>query len=429
MNRESLMALFTDSAWQEILEQLYGKEAVPVQKERYRALLDTFSTVFGEKTEGLQLFSSPGRTEIGGNHTDHNFGKVLTGSIDLDSIAVAAPTEDEFVYIYDVKYKEDFSIHSRDIEKRPGERGAISLIRGILRGFSERGLRIGGFKACVNSSVISAAGVSSSASFEMLICTILDDFYNESSVPKTVYAQIGQFAENTYWDKASGLLDQMACAVGGLTAIDFENPAIPQVRQIKKSFSDYGYGLVIVNTGKGHADLSEEYSLIPKEMKSVASFFGKTVCREISKELLLEHSKDLESAVGSRAILRALHFFEENDRVDREVDALENGRFDDFLKEITASGDSSWKWLQNCYCPGEIRHQEISYTLALTDLYIRDRGWKAACRVHGGGFAGVIMAILPEKEISEYMDFIRKAGKEPYKMNIRKIGAVNVLKM
>ena len=424
MKTEQWQAYMETKEWYTKLCDLYSEKNAEAQKQRYRDLSRSFSEIFGTEIEGIRAFSSPGRTEIGGNHTDHNYGKVLTGSIDLDTICFAAPTDDGVFRIHDVTYKEDFSLSIDDTDKRPGERGAIALVRGILKGFSDRGLRVGGLRACVTSSVISAAGVSSSASFEMLVCAILDHFHNNGSVPKSTYALIGQSAENVYWDKKSGLLDQTACAVGGLVTIDFENPIQPALRKLDKDFSDYGYSLVIVNTGGNHADLSEDYSAIPTEMKAVAACFGKSVLREITLEELMTQAASVRAQTGDRAVLRALHFLEENERVDREVAALDRNDFPAFLREITSSGDSSWKWLQNCYCPGEVKEQEIVYALALTDLYIRKKDIVGACRVHGGGFAGVIMAILPKETTADYMSFICNAGMTPYLMNVRKQGAV-----
>lgn len=426
MNYTELMSLFSRPEWKKALKKIYSDDAEALQKKRYEDVVKAFGSIFGEDVLDIQVFSSPGRTEIGGNHTDHNHGKVLTGSIDLDVIAVAAPANDGKIRIHDLKYNEDFVVDINETEKRAGEKGLLSLLRGILHAFSERGFEAGGFSACVHSNVIGGAGVSSSAALEMLICLILNDMYNHSKIPKSVWAQIGQYAENKYWDKQSGLLDQMACAIGGLVSIDFANPASPQIQQIKGRFSDYGYGLVIVNTGGNHADLSEEYSSIPHEMKSVAKYFEKSVCREITREKLLSDVKNISKKTGDRAVLRALHFFEENDRVQREVDALEKKDFAAFLSEVTASGDSSWKWLQNCYCPGLSFEQEIPLTLALTDLFIRKKGVKAALRVHGGGFAGVIMTILPDTIIDEYIKYINKAGKEAYRMNIREYGSIKV---
>ena len=428
MNIKELDTFMKTGSWNKILKELYGESATDEQKKRYTYVLQEYADFFGQEDSEIQVFSSPGRTEIGGNHTDHNLGKVLTGSVDFDCIAIAAPTNDGKITIHDLKYKEDFTISISDTAKQNDEHGAVSLIRGIIKGFEDRGLKAGGFRACIVSNVIAAAGVSSSASFEMLICAMMDDFYNQGTVPKTVYAQIGQFAENAYWDKQSGLLDQSACAIGGLISIDFEKPGEPIIQKINCDFSDYGYRLIIVNTGSGHADLSAEYSSIPIEMKSVAGFFGKATCREINLLQLIENITAIRKQCGDRAVMRALHFFEENDRVDREIKALENKDFEAFLTEVNASGDSSWKWLQNVYVSDAVMEQPIPISLALTELFIREKGIRAACRIHGGGFAGVIMAILPEDRISEYSDYMRRSGKEPYVMNVRRYGAVNVLK-
>ncbi len=373
----------------------------------------------------MTLFSSPGRTEISGNHTDHNHGKVLAGSINLDCVGVAAKNNSSKVHIISETFNQSFIIDLNDLSPSDKKAGTIDLVKGLLQGFKESGYEVGGFNAYITSNVISAAGVSSSASFEMLLCSILNTFFNEGRMDTVAYAHIGKYSENVYWDKASGLLDQMACAVGGLITIDFLEPASPVVEKIDFDFSSQNHSLIIVNTGKGHADLSADYSSVPIEMKKVAEFFGKEVCAEITEEEVIGHLAEVREYAGDRSVLRALHFFEENKRVEAEVKALKEGRFSDFLNNITASGNSSWKWLQNCFTNSAYQEQGITVALALTELFIAGKQ-RGACRVHGGGFAGVIMAMLPNDLVEEYVAYIEKALGEgnAYRMSIRPYGAI-----
>ena len=406
-----------------LMAALYGETAVEANIERYQNLVKSFQKKFAE--EDVTLFSSPGRTEISGNHTDHNHGKVLAGSINLDCVGVAAKNNSSKVHIISETFNQSFIIDLNDLSPSDKKAGTIDLVKGLLQGFKESGYEVGGFNAYITSNVISAAGVSSSASFEMLLCSILNTFFNEGRMDTVVYAHIGKYSENVYWDKASGLLDQMACAVGGLITIDFLEPASPVVEKIDFDFSSQNHSLIIVNTGKGHADLSADYSSVPIEMKKVAEFFGKEVCAEITEEEVIGHLAEVREYAGDRSVLRALHFFEENKRVEAEVKALKEGRFSDFLNNITASGNSSWKWLQNCFTNSAYQEQGITVALALTELFIAGKQ-RGACRVHGGGFAGVIMAMLPNDLVEEYVAYIEKALGEgnAYRMSIRPYGAI-----
>ena len=406
-----------------LMTALYGEAAVDANIERYQNLVKSFQKKFAE--EDVTLFSSPGRTEISGNHTDHNHGKVLAGSINLDCVGVAAKNNSSKVHIISETFNQSFIIDLNDLSPSDKKAGTIDLVKGLLQGFKESGYEVGGFNAYITSNVISAAGVSSSASFEMLLCSILNTFFNEGRMDTVAYAHIGKYSENVYWDKASGLLDQMACAVGGLITIDFLEPASPVVEKIDFDFSSQNHSLIIVNTGKGHADLSADYSSVPIEMKKVAEFFGKEVCAEITEEEVIGHLAEVREYAGDRSVLRALHFFEENKRVEAEVKALKEGRFSDFLNNITASGNSSWKWLQNCFTNSAYQEQGITVALALTELFIAGKQ-RGACRVHGGGFAGVIMAMLPNDLVEEYVAYIEKALGEgnAYRMNIRPYGAI-----
>ena len=378
------------------------------------------------KNTDMYLFTSAGRTEISGNHTDHNHGKVLAGSINLDCVAAAAANGTDEIHIISETYNQRFTIRLDDLSPSEKMAGTIDLTKGMLMGFQEMGYRIGGFDAFITSNVISAAGVSSSASYEMLICSMINTFFNGNKVDVVTYAHVGKYAENKYWNKASGLLDQMACAVGGMITIDFKDPLKPVVEKINYDFGAQDHSLIIVQTGKGHADLSAEYSSIPSDMKKVAAVFGKEVCADITEEEVIARVTEVKEKAGDRALLRALHFFEENKRVEKEVGALKEDRFEDFLELITESGNSSWKWLQNCYVPGS-EEQGITTALALTELFLKEKGC-GACRVHGGGFAGVIMAMIPNALADEYIAYIEKAMGQgsAYRMSIRPYGAVCV---
>lgn len=406
-----------------LMAELYGKNHVEENISRYQELVKGYENLFGD--QDVLLFTSPGRTEISGNHTDHNHGKVLAGSINLDCVGVAAKNNSKEVRIVSETYHQDFTIDLEDLTPSPKKTGTVDLTKGLLKGFLEAGHAIGGFNAYITSNVISAAGVSSSASYEMLLCAMINTFFNEGKLDAVDYAHIGKYSENHYWDKASGLLDQMACAVGGLITIDFKNPAVPAVEKISFDFAGAGHSLIIVQTGKGHADLSADYSSVPNEMKKVAQFFGKEVLADVEEADVIARINEIREFAGDRSVMRAFHFFEENKKVEAEVAALKAGNFHAFLENITASGNSSWKWLQNCYTTASVQEQGISIALALTEMFIAEKK-KGACRIHGGGFAGVIMAMLPNELVDEYISFIEKAMGEgsAYRMSIRPYGAI-----
>ncbi|MEF9955261.1 MAG: galactokinase family protein [Clostridium sp.] len=420
--QDTLHKLDTAEA-KKLMEELYGEMGIAENMNRYRQVVTGFEKTYGDGD--VQLFSSPGRTEISGNHTDHNHGKVLAGSINLDCIGAAAKNGTDTVRILSETFHQKFIISLKDLNPSKEMSGTIDLTKGLLQGFKERGYKIGGFDAYITSNVISAAGVSSSASYEMLICSILNTFFNGGGMDTVAYAHIGKYSENCFWNKASGLLDQMACAVGGLITIDFKKPEEPKVEKIDFDFGAMDHSLIIVNTGKGHADLSADYSSVPLEMKKVAAYFGKEVCAEIKESDVLDHLAEVRKAAGDRSVMRALHFFEENKRVEAEVAALKKGDFETFLSDVTASGNSSWKWLQNIYTTKDVQEQGISIALALTELFIAEKKC-GACRVHGGGFAGVIMAILPNHLVDEYVGYMEKELGEgnAYRMNIRPYGAI-----
>lgn len=420
--KDTLLKLDTAEA-EKLMTVLYGEAGAGENLERYRQAVRGFEKTYGE--QDILLFSSPGRTEVSGNHTDHNHGKVLAGSINLDCVGAAAMNGTDTVRILSETFNQKFIISLKDLKPSAQKSGTIDLTKGILQGFKEKGYEIGGFDAYITSNVISAAGVSSSASYEMLICSILNTFFNGGAMDVVTYSHIGKYAENVFWDKASGLLDQMACAVGGLITIDFKEPEKPVVEKVDFDFGAQDHSLIIVNTGKGHADLSADYSSVPSEMKKVAAYFSKEVCAEITEQQVLDNLAAVRAAAGDRAVMRALHFFEENKRVETMVAALRSGDFDTFLKGVTASGNSSWKWLQNVYTTKDVQEQGISIALALTELFIEEKK-RGACRIHGGGFAGVIMVMLPNDLVDEYVEYIENAIGEgnAYRMNIRPYGAI-----
>jgi len=387
-------------------EEIYGnnKKILDYQKQRYAALVEEFISGFGKKK--LRFFSSPGRIEIGGNHTDHNNGKVIAASINLDTIAAVSPVDEKRITVYSEGYENSFEVDLNNLEKQAEETGTTNaLIRGIAFKFNELNYNIGGFEAVIKSDVLPGSGLSSSASVEVLIANILNELFNGGRINGVEIARISQFAENEFFGKPCGLMDQMACALGGIIAIDFENPARPVFEKVNFDFANNGYNVIIVNTGGSHADLTDEYSSIPEEMKAVAKYFGKNVCRELSMELILSGIKRLREKTGDRAVLRAIHFLTENQRVEKELSALKENNLKKFFSLVNSSGNSSFKYLQNVYSNVNINEQPLSLALALTENYLEETG-DGACRVHGGGFAGTILVFLPFRKTEEYVKLI-----------------------
>lgn len=398
--------------------ELYGSDQEALQIRRYEQLLKKYEEFFGG--EEAQLFSAPGRTEIGGNHTDHNHGRVLAAAVNLDAIAAAAPTNNDLVTIYSDTYPHPFEVSLRDLTPQKNEeRTTSALIRGIAARLQTLGYAAGGFHACLASNVMIGSGLSSSACIEVLLGTIMNVFYNKGKIPAIEVAKIGQYAENVYFKKPCGLMDQIACALGGIVAIDFEDPEKPVIEKIDFDFAAQHHSLAVVNTGGSHADLTDDYAAIPAEMKSVAGKLGGKVCRDISLENVIDHCRALRTQLGDRALLRALHFLHENQRVAEEVAALNKGDFAAFLALVRASGNSSWKWLQNCASTQNPTEQSIALALALTEDFLKEEN-SGACRVHGGGFAGTIQVFMPETRVSDYTKLMETIFGE---------GAVTVLRI
>lgn len=393
------------------LTHLYGDHAGSA-RSRYALLEQRLREQFHAVPEVFA--SAPGRVEIGGNHTDHNHGRVIAASIGLDAIAAAVRSDDGIIRIESEGYAGVVEVGCTDLEPRAEEAGTTqALVRGIAARFRAVGLRVGGFRATVSSQVAPGSGLSSSAAFEVLAGTLLSTLYNEGRVGAEDIAIIGQYAENAYFGKPCGLMDQVASAVGGIVTIDFEDPAHPVIRRLTRSFTESGIRPVVVHTGGNHADLTAEYAAVPAEMKAVARALGGDVCRDIGGEdAVVRAIPRLRGEVGDRAILRALHFLGETSRVARQVAALDDGRIGDFLAEVTASGRSSALWLQNCNVGTAPAEQGIMLALALTEGLPGVAG-RGGWRVHGGGFAGTMLALLPVDLIApfrERMEHVFGAG-------------------
>lgn len=338
------------------------------------------------------VFSAPGRTEIGGNHTDHQCGCVLAAAVNLEAVADVWLNGTNNIWIQSQGYP-TIKIELDDLSVREEEKNSTAaLIRGVAYSFVQRGAKLRGFDAVVNSTVLPGSGLSSSAAFEVLFGTILNELFFDKRLSAVEIAQIGQYAENVYFGKPCGLMDQMASSVGGLVYLDFEKPQEPVIEKIDFNLEKAGYALCIIDSGADHADLTDEYAAIPTEMREVAAFFGKKVLRQIPADTFFSALPELRGKVPDRAILRAIHIYQENSRVLKQAEALKSGNMDAFLQLVKESGRSSWMYLQNISPTGAVEHQEVAVALALCDVLLQGRG---AYRVHGGGFAGTVQAFVP----------------------------------
>ncbi|MBO6048056.1 MAG: galactokinase [Erysipelotrichaceae bacterium] len=376
------------------LVDLYNDEnQATVQKERYIKAVDRFSTLFNDTD--ITIFSTPGRTEVCGNHTDHQKGRVIAAAVNLDMIAVASPADDVKVYSdgYDIE-----TITLGDFERREEETGSsISLIRGILAGFEKEGYTTGGFHAYITSDILEGSGLSSSAAFEVMIGTIISGLYHDTLIDPVENAKIGQYSENNYYGKPCGLMDQCACAIGGMIFIDFNRG--PRINQIDVDFDRFGRSLCIIDAHATHSDLTEDYACIPEDMRKVARFFGRAALADVDEEDFYESFKELRQRVGDRPVLRAYHFFTENKRVNDAAFALRYNDYVTFREIISESGDSSFKFLQNIYSEHDVDHQAIALALAMAESVLRNHG---VCRVHGGGFAGTIQAFVDDDFVERF---------------------------
>ena len=408
----------------ERLSRLYGLRNGELAKQvsRYTGLVKTHEDSF-HTSAPLYMISAPGRTEIIGNHTDHNNGRVLAAAVNLDCLACVSPRDDMIVRIQSAGYP-GIELSLDDLDKHPEEEGtSAALVRGVAKGMADRGYKLGGFDAAVTSDVIGGSGLSSSAAYEVMVCAVIDALYNGFVVDSTVRAQISQYAENEYFGKPSGLMDQMACSTGGLVTIDFKDVKNPVVEPLFYDFRQAGYSLVVVNTGGSHDNLTDEYAAVRTEMQAVANALGKEVLRQVRPEELWQAIPELRKKLGERPILRALHFMSENRRVKDMVAGIKNGDLNAMFENIIASGESSWMLLQNLYPAG--KEQPLSLALAMASYQLKGKG---AWRVHGGGFAGTTLNFVPNEQVD---DFVAKLEAvfgihACYVLNVRPEGAAVV---
>lgn len=425
MKASLLKEEFNQNKYNQMLEDLYEDASlVDYQKDRYSKAISKYIELYGD--ENVSIYSAAGRSEVGGNHTDHQHGCVLAGSVNLDAIGIVSKQEDVIKVVSD-----SFNIapiYLNDLDKKEEEKGTSeALIRGVVAKLKELGYNIGGFKAFITSDVLMGAGLSSSAAFETLIGTIIDGLYNDMKIDMVTIAKVGQYAENVYFGKPCGLMDQCACAVGGLISIDFKDTNNPIVKHVDVDFSKYDHSLCIVDTKGSHADLTDAYGAVPAEMKEVAHYFGKEVLREVDEKEFFDHIADVREALNNdRDVLRAIHFFKENARVGKLVEALNNDDFDQFKQLIKESGNSSYKYLQNVYADFDYKHQAVSTALALSEIILGNKG---VCRVHGGGFAGTIQAFVVNDYVVEYKKQIEKVFGEGscHVLKVRKLGGCRIL--
>jgi len=410
-----------------LFQELYGVNEVVLKEQanRYAALMSEFQKVYG--ADDVSLFSSPGRTEIGGNHTDHNYGRVLAGAVNLDMIAVAAPNGTNVIRIKSVGYPE-FQVDLSSLEIDVVQfYTSSSLVKGISARMKQLGYQIGGFDACIEGRVPKGSGLSSSASFEVLIGAIINHLFNGGKMSAVENGIIGQWAENNYFGKPCGLMDQTACSVGGLITIDFEDPSKPIVKEVDFDFVSTGFALVITDVGGGHDDAASqaEYASLPTEMKAVAAELGAKVLRQVTLEQIVEKIPEIRKKTGDRAILRAYHFQGDNQRVVDQVAALEKNDFQAFLKMVVESGYSSYMYNQNIFDVVHKDDQVVSLALALSEMILKGKG---AWRVHGGGFGGTIQAFVPQDLLDQYVKTLEHVyGKGScHKLFIRAKGSIKL---
>jgi galactokinase len=426
-------------AFEQGLTELYGERAVERQAERAARAFRAFRAAFPEvDPRSARLFSTPGRTELGGNHTDHNNGRVLAASIQVDAISWAAPGSGSSIVVVSEGFDERMSVELTDeaLEPVEAERGhPAALVRGVAAGVRSAGVELGGLCCYVTSDVLPGSGLSSSAAFEVLLATVLDTLFNAGALGPVERAKIAQAAENTFFGKPCGLMDQLACAVGGVVAIDFAQGSgtkWPSVKNVSADFDGAGYALCLVETGGSHAELTPEYAAVPEEMRAVAAELGASTLGELDRQTVLGRIGQLRLRVGDRALLRALHFFNENERVVRQYGLLEQGDVRGYLAEVRASGLSSWTLLQN-YWPGSApQEQGISLGVALAEQLLRGDGepeLRGAARVHGGGFAGTVQAYVPKEQYDAFAEQMTAwfGSGAVTALEIRNVGATQLL--
>lgn len=428
MDRQSIYKILQSGELDPTLKQLYvcGDSELPRYRERLKQAIEKFEQLYGTGRD-LMLFSAPGRTEVGGNHTDHQHGRVLAASVNLDVIAVAARNNESVVRIQSEGHDEDV-VDLGNLDVHPEESGGSqSLVRGICAAFRQRGCLVGGFDAYTTSDVLAGSGLSSSAAFEVLVGVMVNELFWEGKENAVEIAKIGQYAENTYFGKPCGLMDQTASSVGAMVTIDFKNPSSPVVEQVPFDFSAHGYGLCIIDTRGSHSDLTPEYAAIPQEMRAVAAEMGKEVLREVDPAEFYRALPRLREKLSDRALLRAIHFLDDNERVVKEVQALKANDLETFKQLLIESGRSSYMYLQNVYAHNHIEEQGVSLALALCEHFLAPVG--GAWRVHGGGFAGTVQSFVPLDAMDDFvrnMEAVFGTGC-CHRLAVRPVGGIKIL--
>ncbi len=423
MRRGDLLRGLEDGSLLPRLEPVYGSSA-PDAAQRLLELAQEYAGTFPcDETTDTWLFSTPGRTELGGNHTDHQRGRCLAAAVDLDTIACAAPNGSRVIRIKSRHHRlAEVDLDHLDIQD--AERGSSpSLVRGVAAQLTQLGYTIGGFDAYTTTRVLRGSGLSSSAAFEVMVCTIMNHLFCGGQIPPVQLAQVGQYAENVYYGKPCGLLDQLSCACGGVIAAGFRDPACPSIRQVGVDLASHGFALCIVDAGASHASLIEDYASIPREMCQAAACFGREVLGEVPYEEFQRALPAVRAACGDRAALRAIHFYQDDQRVAQQLEALERNDFDAFLRLVRQSGRSSFMYLQNVSTYRDSRVQPMAVLLAQAEELLGDRG---ACRIHGGGFAGTIQAFVPLDLLDGFTSRMEALTKEGacYTLGIRSAGSV-----
>lgn len=425
MNRDELKQKLAQDGFLPIFETLYGtkEELLSAQKARYEKAIERFAETYPEREE-ISLFSAPGRTEIGGNHTDHQHGCVLAAAVQLDVIGVVAFHEDGVIRVCSEGYR-PFTVELSDLSVQEEEKGSAAIVRGIVSRFADLGAKVGGFDVYCTSDVLAGSGISSSAAFETLIGTIIDLHYNDGKAGAVEIAKIGQYAENVYFGKKCGLMDQMASSVGGLVFIDFEDTEVPVIEPFAFDFEEAGYCICVTDTGGNHVNLTPDYVAVRSEMESVAAQFGKEYLRQVDEEDFYRELPKLRGTCSDRALLRAVHFFGDNRRAREEAEALRAGDVERFLSLVQESGDSSEALLQNLYSTSAPTEQAIPLGVMISKRILAGKG---AVRVHGGGFAGTIQAFVPTSLAEVYVKEMEQVFGEGacYVFRIRPVGGVEV---
>lgn len=424
MNINNIKDNINSSASDKLFSELYGRQT-DRQKKRYCEAVDEFNRIFPDYDD-VSVYSAPGRTEIGGNHTDHQNGQILAAAVNLDIIAIAAFHDKPVIRIKSKGFEMD-TIDISDLSVKENEKGKSSaLIRGIVSRFEQLGYKTGGFDAYTTSDVLKGSGLSSSAAFEVLIGTILSEHFNGGRISPVEIAVISQYSENEYFGKKSGLMDQMVSSVGGFAYIDFKNPQNPEIKKIDCDFDKTGYTLCISDTKGSHSDLTDDYVAIPYEMKQIAEFFGKSVLREVDESEFYRCIPKIRENISDRAVLRSAHFFAETKRAEAEANSLEKNDFNEFLRLVNQSGKSSYQLLQNAYSCKNPAGQGIPLGIMISERVLDGKG---AVRVHGGGFAGTVQAFVPDSLVNDYSNEINRIFGENscHIMHIRPYGGLCII--